>query len=216
MKVGCEEEDESGDGSENENKPGTGGPCHLYGGEAPHQQTNTRACGQSSQEPEIGQKRPAGLAPSQATNLEPGRQTGLVPSQAANTAQVSKLKIAEGEPMVEIKTACRVNVRNAKNAYTDASKNVLNDRICQGMSEIGQNEVGSLRYEIMKNDIQNVKNGVSGRKEISAKFLETRRKLSKYSTYQKLHLHNLHIQRKEKLVAARIFCLQCQRQQNVN
>ena len=75
--------------------------------------------------------------------------------------------------MVEIKTVYRVNVRNAKNAYTDASKNVLNDRICQGMSEIGQNEVGSVRYEIMKNDIQNVKNGVSGRKELSAESLET-------------------------------------------
>ena len=41
------------------------------------------------------------------------------------------------------------------------------------MSEIGQNEVGSVRYEIMKNDKQNVKNGVSGRKEISAESLET-------------------------------------------
>jgi hypothetical protein len=29
--------------------PYTGGPCHLYGGGAPHHQTNTRACGQSSQ-----------------------------------------------------------------------------------------------------------------------------------------------------------------------
>ena len=28
--------------------PYTGGPCHLYGGGAPHHQTNTRACGQSS------------------------------------------------------------------------------------------------------------------------------------------------------------------------
>ena len=54
----CEEEDESGDGSEEEAKvhveyetdedefeedvkPGTGGPCHQYGGGAPHQQTNT-------------------------------------------------------------------------------------------------------------------------------------------------------------------------------
>ena len=75
--------------------------------------------------------------------------------------------------MVEIKTVYRVNVRNAKNAYTDVSKNVLNDRICQGMSEIGRNKVGSVRYEITKNDIQNVKNGVSGRKEISAESLET-------------------------------------------
>ena len=29
---------------------GMGGPCHLYGGVAPPQQINTRACGQSSQE----------------------------------------------------------------------------------------------------------------------------------------------------------------------
>ena len=29
--------------------PGTGGPCHHYGGGAPHYQINTRACGQSGQ-----------------------------------------------------------------------------------------------------------------------------------------------------------------------
>ena len=39
------DEEEFGDGPE----PNTGGPCHLYGGGAPHQQTNTRACGQSGQ-----------------------------------------------------------------------------------------------------------------------------------------------------------------------
>ena len=39
------DEEEFGD----EPEPNTGGPCHLYGGGAPHQQTNTRACGQSGQ-----------------------------------------------------------------------------------------------------------------------------------------------------------------------
>ena len=33
---------------DDENLPSTGGPCHQYGGGAPHQQINTRARGQSS------------------------------------------------------------------------------------------------------------------------------------------------------------------------
>ena len=85
----------------------------------------------------------------------------------------------------------------------------MNDRICTGMSEIGQNEVGSVRYEIMKNDIQNVKNGVSGRKEVSAESLETNNEKKTFKKTFKI-LKNLHIQSKEKLIAARIFCLQCQ------
>ena len=59
----------------------------------------------------------------------------------------------------------------------------MNDRICQGMSEIGQNEVGSVRYEIMKNDKQNVKNGVSGRKELSTESLDTNNRKKTFKAF---------------------------------
>ena len=74
--------------------PGLGGHVTYMVG-APHQQTNTRACGQSSQEPEMGTSRPARLASSQATNLEPSRPHRLAPVQAAKSVQFSKIKIAE-------------------------------------------------------------------------------------------------------------------------
>jgi hypothetical protein len=44
---------------------GMGGPCHLYGGGAPPQQINTRACGQSSQKNDVKTKssQPTSLVP---------------------------------------------------------------------------------------------------------------------------------------------------------
>ena len=41
------------------------------------------------------------------------------------------------------------------------------------MTENGQSEVGSVSNEIMKNDKQNVKNGVSGLKEVTTESLDT-------------------------------------------
>jgi hypothetical protein len=52
-----------------------GGPCHLYGGGAPHQQINTQACGQSSQEFETRPSKSTGPAPGQTPSPVPGQST---------------------------------------------------------------------------------------------------------------------------------------------
>ena len=110
--------------------------------------------------------------------------------------------------MVEIKT---VDSMNAKNAKIDVSKNVMNDMECQRMSENGQSKVGSVSDEIMKNDKQNVKNGVSGLKEVTTEFLDTN---SRKKNFKIFNISKLHLQKKVKLIAAGIFCQQYLNQQN--
>ena len=74
---------------------------------------------------------------------------------------------------MEIKTADRMNVRNVKNAYSNDIKNVINDKECQRMSEIGQSELRSVSYKVTKNVKQNDKNNVSGLKELPTESLDT-------------------------------------------
>ena len=137
---------------------------------SPHQQTNTRACGQSSQEPEIGQNRPA----------------GLVPSQAANIVQINYMKIVDERNGVKVKTG--VN-KNAKNVNINVSKNVMNVKECQEMLENGQSEVGSVSCYV---EVMNTRNGPSGLKDLETESLQTKNKkqtfkLTKISTSRKIN-----------------------------
>ena len=106
----------------------------------------------------------------EATKHEPRRPPRLAPSQAENIVHFSKIKIAEEKNVVEIKT---VDSMNAKNANIDVIKNVMNDRECQGISENGQSEVGSVSCEVMKSAEQNAKNDLSGLKELNTESLDT-------------------------------------------
>jgi hypothetical protein len=80
---------------------GPGGPCHLYGGGAPPQQINTRACGQSSQENEneVSSSQSASLAPGQSTSLVPEQFPSPVPDHKmraeVSVAQLSGLDMQE-------------------------------------------------------------------------------------------------------------------------
>ena len=172
---------------------------------------DTRACGQSSQEPEIGPSRPAGLAPSQATNLEPSRPPRLAPSQAENIVHFSKIKIAEEKNVVEIKT---VDSMNAKNANIDVSKNVMNDRECQGISENGQSEVESVSCEVMKSAEQNAKNGPSRLKELNTESLDT--SIRKKQPFKIFNITKTSSSKKIRVNSSGIFCLQYLHQQNTN
>ena len=115
--------------------------------------------------------------------------------------------------MVEIKTVCVAKMRNAKYVKNIASETVMDARVVQGMPVSCQSEVGSVRDRIMKN---NILNDVIGHKETTVESLKltSRRRISRSSINQKLYLHKLQIPSKEILLAAGIFCLQFQHQQN--
>ena len=179
LKVWCEKDAESGDGVDAEiieNVQGKGGPCHLYGGGAPREQINTRACGQASQT-DIEPNLQARLVPSQATNLEPARQDGLVPSQA------SKETLAKGEPMEEIKTLCGTKMRNAKYINNIVCETIVDARIYERMPVSCQIEMGSLRERVLKS---NVMNGVIGQKETKVKSLKTTIEKNNYKIFKNL------------------------------
>ena len=72
----------------------SGGPCHLYGGGAPHQQINTRACGLSSQV----------VIASQSASLVPGsnREVGVAQLKENQMLQSGQTKVCVKSSRVEV------------------------------------------------------------------------------------------------------------------